>query len=632
MARIPAELIQEIREKTDIVDYIGQYMTLQKRGQSITGSCPFHEDKNPSFSIHHDKQIFNCFSCQRKGNVFTFAMEMDGLSYPQAVLKVAEFSGVALDPQYQLSQQDNQAFDRPIYQIHTLASNFYSYYLTATQNGEPGMAYLTQRQLNQELIKEFQIGLAPDQSRLLLDYLREKGFSNDQLENSGIFVVNQSGQLVDRFRGRLIFPLKDEFGNVIGFSGRLLVKNDKSPKYLNSPETEIFHKNNLLFNLDRAKPEIRRMKQAIICEGFMDVLRLESIGVHHAVATMGTALSENHLRRLQAITKELVFLFDGDEAGQNATAKAFDFQDKFQQMNFLAIVPPGEKDPDEWVLSQGAQAVLDKIAHPDAYFDFYKNYKKLHLNLANPQEKSNYVMSLIEGLAKIGSTIEQQVRLKALAEEFDIPVQVLAEQLMRVSAQLGTNQVKDEAFIPSKTTRSTGEGESTWLGSMSTPIDFPINPLNRVGLEVKSVKAFQAEKLLLALLIHSEQAWIYLERNKLEIICYHEFAQRLFFDLERAYFDWGLHLPMDQLDDKLDGEALDLYLTILFEERLVEYDDQILIDCINRIDEAFLEQELSEWLQKVQVFSQNNQTADASEALMQVIKIKKKLAEKNNRP
>lgn len=621
MARIPDQLIQTIKSSTNIVDYIGQYTSLHKRGKSYSGSCPFHEDRNPSFSVLPDKQIFNCFSCQRKGDIFRFVMEMEGFSYPQAIAKVAEYAGVAIDPAYQQVSSKSNRYDTAIYQIHSLAAAFYAYYLTGSNKGKVGMDYLASRHLDGTIIENYQIGLAPQQSKILADYLQEKGYGLQDLVASGIFYQTDQQELVDRFKGRLIFPLRDKNGQVVGFSGRVIDNNDKLAKYVNSPETEIFQKSKLLFNLDKAKDPIRKQGKAIVCEGFMDVLRLESLGIHNGIATMGTALTSDHLQLIQTYCKSLIFLFDGDEAGQKATYKAYQLQDRFPRLTMQSVKVPGKLDPDEWALKVGSHVLADRLDHPESFFDFYRDYIQDDFDLDNPTERSAYIEKILAVIALIPSAIERQMRIASLSQDFDLPKELLNEQVAKL-LQNRQSQTADRAQVPANEDKKPHAVPSHVAFNQSLNSTSP-------SLKIKSLKAYQAERLLLSLLIHSEEAWTYIAQQEIEIVCYHDFSQKLYFALASAYYDRGLSLPMTHLDQDLEGSSQEMYLRVLVEERNIDFHQQIILDCLARINEAFLEQELTEWLERAKSYQVNKQTADANEAMAQVIRIKKLLTRRS---
>src|SRR5699024_3605812 len=242
---------------------------------------------------------------------FSFLQEIEGISFPEAVQKAAEFSGIPLDPRYiNQGSVQNERFAE-LFEIHEKAATFYAYYLNQTNNGSDGLEYLTERQIDKKMIDRYLIGLAPKKSEVLYQYLLKEGYSNQQLVNSGIFYQKDDQVLVDRFRGRVVFPLRNQQGKVVCFSGRVFGETQSESKYINSPETDIFQKNQLIFNLDLATPEIRRLKQAIVCEGFMDVIRMDQNGILNSVATMGTSLTAHHLEQLTKMAQEIVFVFDG---------------------------------------------------------------------------------------------------------------------------------------------------------------------------------------------------------------------------------------------------------------------------------------------------------------------------------
>ncbi|MBD3948306.1 DNA primase [Tuanshanicoccus lijuaniae] len=606
MSYIPEEVIREVREKTDIVDVISQYVQLTKRGQNYSCSCPFHEDRNPSFSIHSGKQIFKCFSCGRGGNVFSFLQEMEGISFPEAVQKAAEFSNVSFDTKWTSQNSTANQTHQDLFAIHEKATDFYHYYLMETTNGEAGLQYLQQRQLDSQILERYQVGLSPENSQALYQYLRNEGFNDEQLINSGIFYARDNGELVDRFHQRLIFPLRNPQGKVVGFSGRVYQDDVSDAKYLNSPDTEIFQKNQLLFNMDLARLPIRQLKQVLVCEGFMDVIRLNQYGFHHAVATMGTSLTDKHLSQLSKMAQEIVFVFDGDEAGQKATNRAFEMSAAFHQQTFKSVVIPNRKDPDEFLQTNGEAAFRQLIHKAINRFEFQKQFLKMQYQLNDDHQVAQYIEQIVKLIATIDSPIEQELRIQDLSQEFGLSPTLIKEQVARQRSgnQQRISELNDVAVMPI---------------DVSVPIP---HEQKSVGFEVQSKRAYEAEKLIFQLLIFHQEAWEYLAQHNPTPIFYHEVAQNLFFELERDYYDKNLPLPLLDIAHLIeDGAIQQLYLTIMWDAQLFEYHEQVMHDCFHVIQIEFLKQEMQEWKERFVQYSREQRTVDAKEAMDHILRL-----------
>ena len=608
MNRIPNEIIDEIRSKVNIVDVISQYVNLNKRGQGYTASCPFHEDRNPSFSIHTGKQIYKCFSCGRGGNVFSFIQEIEGISFIESVKKVAEFANIPIDSQYfnQSYESHLNPKQKTLYLIHEKVAEFYHYYLTATKNGQQAYDYLRNRRLSEKTIKEFGLGLAPANSKLLLSFLESESFSQDDLLTSGVFYLDEKQELlVDRFRDRLIFPLRSSTGSVLAFSGRVYLEEDqRKAKYVNSPETEIFHKSRLLYNIDLARPHIRKHNQALVCEGFMDVIALHDAGYHHAVATMGTSLTKNHLDYLTKLSNEIIFVFDGDQAGQKATESAFRLAEPFQHTQFKSITIPQSMDPDEWIAFKGEESFQQLINQAIPAYTFRKHYIKQQYNIKDKQELANYIEELLSLISKIQSSIEQELYVTELSKEYQIDEQILKEQLARIKAR----------------EKSSSKPQSL---SNDSPVEQSFPDQN--SLSITSQKAYQSEKLWLGQLIFYPQAWHYLEKMQEMPILYHQFAQKAFMELFEYYYA-GNQLPLTGIVGSIKDTQLNSYLSgLMWEFEDLGYDDQIMDDCLSAINEAFIMEEISELKKQVKTFILNHDQEKIAMIVNKIIVLERQL-------
>ncbi|WP_125604474.1 DNA primase [Lapidilactobacillus bayanensis] len=439
--RIPEAFIEEVRQKTNIVDVVSQYVQLKKQGKNLFGLCPFHEEKTPSFSVTENKQIFNCFSCHRGGNVFKFIMEIEDVSFPEAVLKVAKFSDIAL-PQDLATQEETgeQSQAQQLRQLYQDVQVLYTHILLKTEIGEPALNYLQKRQLDEAAINEFGIGFAPDQNNLLLNFLKTRHVSRELMVRSGLFAQRQDGQLIDRFRNRVMFPIWDQSGRVIAFSGRLLVKSENEPKYLNSPETEIFQKRDVLYHFSQAKRNIHQTKTAYLFEGFMDVISAYRAGITNGIASMGTSLTTDQLYLLSRAAQRLIICYDGDEPGQNAIADALKLV-KDRSFEVGVVMLPDGKDPDEYVKAYGAQALQDQLEnHVMTPIAFALQRLAHQYNFSVDSERLAYVQNALQTLVTVESTVEQDLYLHQVADQANVDLTALKAEFINANRQYQRKQ------------------------------------------------------------------------------------------------------------------------------------------------------------------------------------------------
>ncbi|MGG5358760.1 MULTISPECIES: DNA primase [unclassified Enterococcus] len=434
--RIPQEVIENVRHQTNIVDVIGQYVQLKKSGKNYLGLCPFHEEKTPSFSVAEDKQIFHCFGCGKGGNVFTFLQELEGLSFPEAVVKVADMEQLEVSDQWR-KQTAAQPADSPVGQMlaaHAKAAEVYHHMLLHTKAGEPALAYLLDRGLTEELIETFQIGFAPNERSFLKQVFKNESFSEAALTGSGLFVQHDDGNLSDRFYQRIMFPINNAQGQIIGFSGRWLApekgREKEQPKYLNSPETELFNKRQVLFNLDKARSEIRKKGEIFLFEGFMDVIAAWQAGTKNGIASMGTSLTSQQIQTIERLTKDLVICYDGDRAGIEAANRGIELLRESSRLRLSVVVVPEKLDPDEYFRKYGEEAFQELVRHArETIFTFKSRFLKMGKNLENEKEKLDYLEKILFELSKVVSPIEQDMYLSQIAAEFQLSRETLQKQV-----------------------------------------------------------------------------------------------------------------------------------------------------------------------------------------------------------
>ncbi|GEO77670.1 DNA primase DnaG [Companilactobacillus mindensis DSM 14500] len=439
--RIPQEFIDEVTSKTNIVDVISKYVQLKESGKNLFGLCPFHEERTPSFSVAEDKQIFHCFSCGRGGNVYKFIMEMENKTFPEAVIEVAQMGNISVPDQYEnQSTQYENSDSRTLLKMYSDAAKLYSHILTKTENGTAALKYLNGRDLGDDLIQTFDIGYAPNNNNLLLQFFKDRDISEDVLRKSGLFAENQEGELFDRFRDRVMIPITDESGNIIAFSGRILNKEASTAKYMNSPETPIFNKSKTLFNLNNAKKEIREKGNVILFEGFMDVISAYKAGVTNGVASMGTSLTDQQLYTLSRLTDKINVCYDGDDPGVEATYRALT-QLTDERFTYGVISIPDKKDPDEYIRSEGAQRFQNLTNNGvQTPISFILNYFKRNYNLNNEHDQLEFLNQSLHEIVKLQSPVEVDMYVGRVADEMQVSKDSINKELDALRRQMAIQQ------------------------------------------------------------------------------------------------------------------------------------------------------------------------------------------------
>ncbi|AAS43275.1 DNA primase [Bacillus cereus ATCC 10987] len=442
--RIPEEVVEQIRTSSDIVEVIGEYVQLRKQGRNYFGLCPFHGENSPSFSVSSDKQIFHCFGCGEGGNVFSFLMKMEGLAFTEAVQKLGERNGIAV-AEYTSGQgqQEDISDDTVIMQqAHELLKKYYHHLLVNTEEGNEALSYLLKRGITKEMIEKFEIGYASPAWDAATKILQKRGLSLSSMEQAGLLIRSEKdGSHYDRFRGRVMFPIYTLQGKVIAFSGRAL--GDDTPKYLNSPETPIFHKSKLLYNFHQARPFIRKRGQVVLFEGYADVLAAVKSGVEEAVATMGTALTEEQAKLLRRNVETVVLCYDGDKAGREATMKAGQLLLQVGcQVKVTSL--PDKLDPDEYVQQYGTTAFENLVKSSISFVGFKINHLRLGKNLQDESGKEEYVKSVLKELSLLQDAMQAESYLKSLSQEFSYSMETLLNQLhqYRKEQKVQQKQVK----------------------------------------------------------------------------------------------------------------------------------------------------------------------------------------------
>lgn len=424
--------LEEIKNKINLVDLVSEYVPLKKAGSNYKALCPFHSEKTPSFFVSPDKQIWHCFGCGKGGDHFGFLMEIEGLSFGEALRVLAGKAGVTLkreDPK--IKTQRNRLLD-----LLQLASQFFHKALLDSKEGKIARYYLIKRGIKEEVWEDFKLGYAPDSWEITSQFFKKRGFSEEEIFLAGLSVQKEKGTgYYDRFRGRLMFPLADYHGRVVGFGGRAL-KEDIEAKYINTPQTQVYNKSQILFGLYKAKNSIREKKEAVVVEGYMDVLSIYQIGIKNVVATGGTALTSDQINLLKRYAPCLVFAFDNDEAGEEAALRGLKLAFSLG-LNVKILKIPLGKDPDECI-RKNKELFLKALKNPPLALEYYFSKTWQETDFSKVEDKKRAVNFLIPLISFLNDPIERSHYLKILAEKLDIEEKYLIELLEKIRNQKPT--------------------------------------------------------------------------------------------------------------------------------------------------------------------------------------------------
>ncbi|RJX27679.1 MAG: DNA primase [Dethiobacter sp.] len=447
MAYIPDEVIEEVRNRFDIVEVVSSYIDLKKAGKNFVGFCPFHSEKSPSFTVSPEKQIFYCFGCQTGGNLFSFVMQMEDCSFPDAVRFLAQRSGITIDPVPSTPAEKKELQIREVLgEMHSLAQKYFQNILWKTPRGKEVLDYLSKRGLTKQSVTDFQVGYTGNNREGLTGELRRKGFDLELAVKGGLVGKNSLGRYYDYFRERLIFPIWDSQGRVAAFGGRIWGQGE--PKYLNSPESPLFNKSRTLYAFHLALPHIRREKKALLVEGYMDVILLHQHGIKETVAPMGTALTEKQLSLLRGRLNKVVLVFDADTGGEIAALRGLELLKNEGCMVEVAQLPQGW-DPADFVKEHGGKVFHQEILQQARSLVDYRLFtiKKRH-DLKKEEGRVNYWKEARKVLGEIQETLEREEYLKKIAGEIDVSLEVLRgdlENIIRSFPAVGKKAVVKEA-------------------------------------------------------------------------------------------------------------------------------------------------------------------------------------------
>ena len=562
------EIIEEVRSRNDIVDLISTYVPLKKKGSSYFGLCPFHNEKSPSFSVSRDKQMYYCFGCGAGGNVFTFLMEYENFSFPEALKYLAERAGMEL-PEEELNEEAKRAMDEKarLREMNKLSANYF-YYLLHSKRGQKGLAYLKDRGITDATINPCGLGDADIYNDDLYRFLKSKGYSDEDLKDSALVTIDERRGGSDKFWNRVMFPIMDVNNRVIGFGGRVM--GDGSPKYLNSKETKLFDKSRNLYGLNFARSS--RKKEIILCEGYMDVISMHQAGFTNAVAALGTAFTSGHGTLLKRYTENVILSFDSDEAGQRAILRAIPIlKEAGLTVRVLDLTP--YKDPDEFIKGLGAQALEERIRKAMSSFMFQVKVAAGRYDQDDPESKTQFQHEAAKLLATIEEPLERKNYIEAVSREYYIGAKDL-EDLVNYYGTSGYSSAQRQQTTPRQQERRLQVNEAK---------------------EEKKKK--QPQKLLLTWMVNEPQLF-----DKLEGIIgpddfyeqiYHGVALLLFkqYEEEKAVIPGKILNQYTDLEDQ--KKIAELFNTTLKISPLAEDRDKALNDIVRRVKEDSIEQQMN---------------------------------------
>jgi DNA primase len=572
--KIPDDKIQEVRESTDIIEVVSQYVTLKKRGKSFMGLCPFHTEKTPSFSVDPVRGFYHCFGCGAGGNVFTFMMQMEKVSFPEAVRSLAEKAGIVLPEREKESGVSKET--EILYRANRFAADFFQECLNNTKAGRKALDYLSERGFNHETLKLFEIGYAPQRWDGLLQKAQLSSIPVQELLKAGLVISRKGGQgYYDRFRGRIIFPVRNPSGRIVGFGGRALNVDEKVPKYINSPETQVYQKSYILYGLFLSKQGIRREDRVILVEGYTDVVKLHQHGLDYVVSTSGTALTIDQGRVVNRYTRNAILFFDGDSAGFAAALRGVDLLVE-ADLDVQVAPLPGGADPDSYLQEKGREAVEKLLHSGSSFIDFQIESMRKAGKLRTAADKATGIHKILGTVVKLRDPLERNILLKDIAEKMGVQEAILNEQIRTL--QLGVVTVKDQ--------------QTNQLSSMRQA----------------------AEVGLLKLLIEGGIKW---ENVIFRLIDPAHFNTREAKKIvEQVYKEFlkGNSLDFNSLLDRFsDDQAVVRYLSRLFAEEIEKEVDrsQLGLDCVLRLREEQIQDQIREVQLKIKSGQQSGQ--DVSE-------------------
>lgn len=472
MSLIPDALLEQIQQRSDIVELVSGYVSLKRAGRNFKGLCPFHQEKTPSFMVSPDKQIFHCFGCGVGGNVFNFLMRLERLEFPEAVECLAEKAGIDITRK---DKEDNALHDRTkrVLRANELALGFYELSLKKADDSSTIQNYIRQRHLNPETLQHLKIGYAPAEWDGLLKYAEGK-ISPEELEQAGLVITKQGGDYYDRFRHRMIFPIFSAKGECVAFGARVL--DDSLPKYINSPETPVYRKGHHLYGLYGASSEIRKRDEVIVVEGYMDLASLIQQGIGHAVAVLGTALTDDQIRLIKRYTHNVVMLYDSDQAGEMATLRSLDLSVS-AGLSVRIVRLPEDHDPDSFAVEFGREKLMQEIQAAKTLFDYKFDLLKKQHSDKTVEGKTKIAAEMLSTIARIENEVYKTSLAKELADRLTLNEEAVLTELKRVK----TDSVRTSAVLGQRST-----GLTSAIFSKGQVHGVPLTERLLIGLSLES--------------------------------------------------------------------------------------------------------------------------------------------------
>lgn len=533
----PEELVEEVRQKSDIVDVISNYVSLQKKGSNYMCCCPFHGEKTPSFSVNRTRQIYKCFGCGEGGNVITFVMKYENCTFLEAVKILAEKVGVALpQPEYSEETKRRDSRRQRLLEVNKEAAKFY-YIMLRNERGIRAKEYLDKRHLSEDVCKNFGLGYAPTRGEELLAYLHQKGFTDDLVRDVGLAKMDERRGTTTQFWNRVMFPIQDINHRVIGFGGRIMSSEDSGPKYLNSPETEIFDKSRNLYGMNYARAA--RTGNIILCEGYMDVISMHQAGFTQAVASLGTAFTPGQAGLIKKYTREVLLAYDSDEAGVKAALRAIHIlRDAGMSGRIIDMSP--YKDPDEFIKNLGQSVFQERIDNAENAFLFEIRMLEREYDLNDPEGKTNFHSQIARKLCDFSEDVERENYLEAIADKYHIGFANLRKLVVNMAAKTGGYAVQIT--------------------------ERPKSGIQRRNKNTSEENAKKSQRLLLTWLTDYPQLYAkikgYLSVEDFTEELYRKVAKRMFADIERNELNPASIITMFE-EEKDQSEAASLFTTNL---------------------------------------------------------------------
>jgi len=596
--RIPEDIIMQVRERIDIVDLISGYVQLKHSGDNHLGLCPFHNEKTPSFNVNSSRQIFHCFGCGVGGNVFSFLMRMEGLAFPQAVKRLAEQVGVEIPEDEPSPHEIQRRKEREqLSQIYEEATRFYHQLLLDDPRAAQARGYIRRRGFDSEAVRRFRLGFAPDSWDALCEHFKSTGIDADQARSLGLIRnSDKTGRDFDMFRQRLLFPIEDLGGQVVAFGGRVL--DDSLPKYINSPESSLYHKSRLLYGLYQAKQAMRRERSVIVVEGYFDHLALVQAGIEQVVATCGTALTDDHAAILKRYVERVILLFDQDKAGQKACFRAM--PSLLQQgLEVMTLALPDGDDPDTCVRREGAEAFLERLNGARSAIETYMETILAEAG-ERAEEQARAIDQVVQMIRQVPDEIQRNLHLGQLAHHCGIASEVLQRQLEKTPPQYSAPP------------------------SAPPPRPAPaVSPPTPVAEQTGDIKA---QKWLLTLMLADASVGVRVEETGIDSLFDSPACQRVAQQIHRAHADqrepgeWML----DQCEDPQDQDLLTQLL--VREQELVSTDiEKIFGDCRQAVVRSQLKQRRVELHTQMREAEQSGDSDRHTACLQELTRINREL-------